>query len=79
MSITDIRKAMLESGNDIYFVCDGRRCGIESEFDNGVPTFVAWCGPLTKQYNNFEDMITDKIFNNKSLLELSVTTKFDFL
>lgn len=79
MSIIDIRTAMLDFGNNMYFVYNGEKCGVESEFKNGIPTFEAWCGETTKTYNSFESLITDKFFHGKSLHELSTKVSFDFL
>lgn len=78
MSIDELRTNMLSYGNDICFVYKGSNCGVESEFNLGVPKFEVWCGSATKIYSDFSDMIEDKFFCGKSVLDLVNEVEINF-
>ena len=70
MSISKIRNSMINDGNDIYFIYNDRESGIASTVHNSVFIFHAWYGADTKDFNSFDEMIRDKIFGGKSIIDL---------
>lgn len=69
MRIDEIKKAMINDGNDIYFIRNGRESGISSEVMNSVFTFHAWYGVDSKDFKNFDEMLRDKFFGGQALVD----------
>ena len=70
MKPNDLTKLVNSCLNDIVFDYNGKQCGITSAVHNYIPTFQAWYGHKTKEYDNVQDVVTDKFYGDKSLLDL---------
>lgn len=70
MVIEEIRKAITEDGNDVYFELGGKKCGIEPTLEDGIFTFEVWCGTNLKEYQDFDVMVHDPFFDGKSIIDL---------
>lgn len=69
MNITKL-KSDLET-DDIYFEYHRQRCGIETATENSVTIYDMWFGEkFSKKYQDFDEMVNDKIFDGKSLAEI---------
>jgi hypothetical protein len=75
MTADDFRKAVTWDANDIYFTYKGKNCGFESEFDESFEKYLIWYGDKDKEYGNFEDALTDKFFDGKSIAEIINTVE----
>lgn len=78
MSINKIKNAMIDDGNDIYFVHNGCEAGVSSTVINSAFIFNAWYGSDTKIFNDFDEMIHAKFFGNDSIVDLVNTTDIYF-
>ena len=78
MTINEIRNAMLNDGNMIYFSYNGKECG--ADIESGFPSvkLQTWCGQEIKYYKSFEKMITDNFFDGHSLSDLLDTVEIYF-
>ena len=70
MSVDEIKNAMINDGNDIYFVHNGRESGVSTTVMNSVFIFHAWFGAVTKDFKGFDEMIHDRFFGGKSIVDL---------
>ena len=70
MKMADIRKAIIEDGNDVYFDYKQRKCGIEPTVVNGVFTFDVWYGQRSKTYSSFDLLIRDPLFDGKTFSQI---------
>lgn len=70
MNENEIRKIISDCCNDIWFVYNGKKSGITSEVKNYIPKFQAWHGDSIKYYDNDNDVMNDKFYSGKSLVEL---------
>lgn len=69
MSLDKLHEIM--ETNDIYFEYHNQKCGVETEVRDYVPTYDLWYGDIaTKKYNDFDEMVHDKIFDGRSLSEI---------
>ncbi len=78
MSIKEVKKAMIDDGNDIYFMHNGRKAGISTTVKNSVFVFNAWYGSDTKEFNSFDEAIHAKFFGGDSIIDLVNTTDIYF-
>lgn len=46
------------------------RAGIENTITNGRIIYNVWWGDKEKQYSSFYDVVTDKFYDGKSIMEL---------
>ena len=67
MKISEIRKAMIDDGNDIYFMYNGRESGVSSTVVDSAFIFHTWHGTNTKSFDNFDAMVRDKFFGGRAL------------
>ena len=78
MTIEKLKKEMLDNANDVWFICDGKESGVESEVVDSIFSFRCWYGRETKTFRDFDSMITDKFFGDKSLIDLMKKVEFNF-
>lgn len=78
MTIEKIKQTIKDCGNDVYFEYHDKKCGIEPTVENGMFTFEMWCGSILKEYRNFDEMVNDKIFDGKSVIDIMGTVDFSF-
>lgn len=69
ITLNDLKNAV-ENGNDFYFMYNGARAGVECTVEDSKETFNLWYGNLDKIYDKFDDIINDKLFDNKSISDL---------
>ena len=79
MTLAKLEKIINSCLNDITFIYNNKSCGITSTVNNYIPTFDVWYGDFNKTYSNVEDVLTDNIFNGKSLKDLVKIVDFDVL
>ena len=75
MKIADLKKVISDCCNDVIFEFNGKQSGITSEVKDYVPTFQAWHGSETKEYSNIDDVLKDKFYSGKSIIDLIDTVK----
>lgn len=78
MSKDKLLKIISDCCNDVLFTYNGKDSGITSTVSNYQPTFQVWYGNDTKEYSNVDDVINDKFYNGKSLIELIEIVDFTF-
>ena len=78
MSKDKLLKIISDCCNDILFTYNGKDSGITSTVANYQPTFQAWHGNDVKEYDNVDDVMNDKFYSGKSLVELIVVVEFTF-
>lgn len=78
MTIKYLKQVIAECHNDIVFEYNNKQSGITSTVENSIPTFQVWHGNDVKEYSNVDDLIIDKFYSGKSLIDLidKVVIKF---
>lgn len=79
MTTNSIRNIIKSCLYDVVFIHNGKPSGITSTVSNGKPTFQSWFGDDTKEYSKVEDVLKDKFYDGKSLLDLLDNTEFTIL
>lgn len=79
MNAKTLTNIIKECVNDIEFTYKGKPAGITSTVNNYKPTFQAWFGDNIKEYSKVEDVMNDKFYDGKSLLDLLDNTEFTIL
>ena len=74
----EIKRIISECCNDVIFTFNGKKSGITSEVHDSIPTFQAWHGSDTKEYDNIDDVMSDKFFSGKSINDLVNEVEFTF-
>ncbi len=69
MTIRYLKDAVKE-GNDFYFHYKGENAGVESAVKDSVVKYEAWYGEEIRQYDDFDDVLNDRFYCGKSILEL---------
>lgn len=70
MTIGKLKQLVVDEANDFYFSYKNMRAGIENTFTNGRIIYNVWWGDKEKQYSSFYDVVTDKFYDGKSIMEL---------
>lgn len=70
MKKDNLKQIISECCNDILFNYNGLDSGITAEVANYVPRFQAWHGEKIKEYKSVDDVINDKFYSGKSLIDL---------
>lgn len=65
--------------NDVVFIYNGKQSGITSSVNNYQSTFQVWYGDQTKNYDKIDDVLNDKFYGGKSLIDLLDMTEFTIL
>lgn len=52
------------------FIYNGKKCGVEPETVNSVTVYTMWYGEKWKDYNNMDELMSDKFFDGLSLIEI---------
>lgn len=78
MTLGDLKSIIVDCCNDILFTYNGIKSGITSDVDEYIPTFRAWHGDCTKDYFSVDELLHDKFFSGKSLIELIDRVEFTF-
>lgn len=78
MKPMELKTIIEECCNDVSFVYNGKQSGVTSEVLNSIPKFQSWYGDQTKEYENVDDVMADKFFGGKSLIDLANSVKFAF-
>lgn len=65
-----MKQLVADEANDFYFSYKNVRAGIENTITNGRIIYNVWWGDKEKQYSSFDDVVTDKFYDGKSIMEL---------
>lgn len=79
MNKEELKNIIADCCNDIVFVYRDKQAGVTSEVSDYIPTFQAWYGNDTKEYDNMDDVMNDPFFGGKSLADLIDVVEFDIL
>ena len=79
MTIAELRKNIVSCANEMYFEYNGKKCGVDQEIRDSIPTYEIWYGETLKIHTNFDKMVHDKIFDGESILDLLDVVKFNFI
>lgn len=69
MTLEELRKAVADA-NDFYFMLNGNRAGVECLTVDSENIFTLWHGDFEKNYKSFNEVVTDKVFEGKSIRDL---------
>ena len=78
MNQIELKNIIAACLDDVLFTHNGKRSGVTSEVKNSIPTFQAWHGSATKEYDNIDNLMEDKFFSGKSLVDLLGVVEFTF-
>lgn len=78
MSKDKLLNIISECCDDVLFSYNGKASGVTATVSNYKPTFQAWHGDETKEYNNVNDVMNDKFYSGKSINELVGQVNFTF-
>ena len=78
MKLKDFRRAIMREGNDVEFTFNGKPSGVATQFQNHIGQFQVWHGEQIKEYDSFIEMISDRFFSGKCIVELLSLVEFDF-
>lgn len=70
MTLKDLYISIIDEAQDTCFVYNGKHCGITPLVENSIFTFNAWYGDNNKTYHDYQELIHDKFYGGKSLVEL---------
>ena len=70
MSIEKLKDLILPCVNDVYFVFNGKNCGVSSQVNDYIPIYECWYGDTIKEYSNVDDLINDLFFDGKSIADI---------
>lgn len=70
MTIDKLKDAVIGCGNSLYFTYHGEAAGIEPTVKNSVFSYEMWHGTKYRSANDFDEMVNDKFFDGKSLLDI---------
>ena len=79
MSESELKDIIADCCNDGIFAYNGKKSGVTSEVKDHVPTFQAWHGSEVKEYNNVDDVMNDKFYSGKSIIDLIGVVEFTFV
>ena len=78
MTTQELKSIIADCCNDVVFTYNGKKSGITSVVHNSVPTFQVWFGSETKEYDNVDDVMSDKFYDGKSINDLIHDVDFTF-
>lgn len=70
MTIGKLTQLVVDEANDFYFSYKNVRAGIENTITNGRIIYNVWWRNKEKQYLSFDDVVNDKFYDGKSIMEL---------
>jgi len=70
MRPNDIKKIIADCINTITFKYNGENCGVDPEVNHYEPTYTMWYGKKWKDFFNVDDLLAEKFFDGKSLLDI---------
>ena len=79
MKANNLRDILSDCCNDVTFQYNGMDSGITVEVHDYIPVFQAWNGEKTKEYDNVDDVMNDKFYSGKSLVDLSEIVQFSVI
>lgn len=79
MNIEQLKFKIIDGICGYTFTYEDEPCGMEPTVENGVFTFGAWHGENNKDYTDIDELMTDKFYSGKSLMELIDTVELDFI
>lgn len=79
MNIEQLKTKILDDGSGFTFTLEGKPCGMEPTVENSIFIFDAWYGDRNKNFYNIDDLMNDKFFGNKSMVQLINDIELDFI
>lgn len=79
MKKDELRQILSECCNDISFSYRGLPSGVTVEVRDYIPTYQAWQGNDTKEYDNVDEVMNDKFYSGKSLNDLVKEVEIDVM
>lgn len=77
MNKDELIQILSECCNDISFFYKGLASGVTVEVRDYIPTYQAWHGNDTKEYDNVDEVMNDKFYSGKSLNDLVKEVEID--
>lgn len=78
MTFKSLKNVISECCNDVIFTFNGLQSGVTSRVENSIPTFQSWHGDKTKEYTSVDELMLDKFFGGKSIMDLIGQVEFTF-
>lgn len=78
MTVKELKHCIVNNANDLYFMYNGKNCGIEQTVRESVAIYEIWCGKETKQHQSLNELLSDKFFDGKSISELLDIVEISF-
>lgn len=78
MTEQELRDIIFDCCNDVMFTYNGKMSGITVEVHNSAPTYQVWHGSEIREYDNVDDVMSDKFYSGKSINELLGDIEFRF-
>lgn len=78
MTIEKLKENIVGCANEMSFEYNGKRCGLDQKVRDSVPTYEIWCGETLKTHIDFDELIRDKFFDGKAIVDLLNVVEFDF-
>lgn len=78
MKLKDFRRALVKNANDVTFVFNEQTAWIRTYYRDCPSPFEIDYGEQTKKYDTFIEMISDRFFSGKCIVELLSLVEFDF-
>ena len=66
----DIREALENCCEDVYFTYDGKESGVTATVKDSVPLYQSWHGSSVKYYCSIDAVMEDKFYSGKSIIDL---------
>lgn len=79
MNIEQLKAKILDDGSGFTFTYNGKPCGMEPDSMNRKTYYSAWYGDKNKDFNNLNDLMSDKFFGGKSMAQLINDIELDFI
>ncbi|WP_334330154.1 hypothetical protein [Companilactobacillus sp. HBUAS59699] len=70
MNMDQLKFKVIDEMCGYTFNYENQPCGMEPEVENGVFTFGAWSGDKNKDYTDIDELMIDKFYSGKSMIEL---------
>ena len=78
MTIANLRENIVDCANEMHFVYNGKRCGLDQEIRDSIPAYEIWCENELKMHYDFGELLQDKFFDGKSIMDLLNIVEFCF-
>lgn len=70
MTFEEFARTLTEEYGTAEFEYNEKKCGVEPETHDSETTYTMWYGDTWKDYNNIDDLLSDKFFDGESLRDI---------